>query len=166
MRLFYFLPARARFEIELSLERIELEKITMGFARRRTRAVVTDLAEVVAALALAARQFVNLVHALGQAGGRGGQVVTAPNVSRCRTGASGSSAIRVKLAVPDGGSVHESSGETSAPSQVNFLGMSPPFGKLYWKLRMPSGCSQCNATLATDFTDLHGSNLFVLLRYP
>ena len=31
--------------------------------------------------------------------------------------------------MPAGGSVQESSGDTSAPSQVNFFGMSPPFGK-------------------------------------
>src|SRR5438309_8147377 len=42
-------------------------------------------------------------------------------------GASGSSMIRAKLLVPGGGSVQESGGEVSAPSQVNSLGISPPF---------------------------------------
>src|SRR5208337_378382 len=35
-----------------------------------------------------------------------------------------------KLFVPAGGSVHESCGDTSAPSQVNFFAMSPPWVKL------------------------------------
>src|SRR6266446_8409934 len=46
------------------------------------------------------------------------------------TGASGSSAINVKLCVPGGSAVHISSGETSVPSQVNFVVIFPPFEKL------------------------------------
>lgn len=41
----------AGLEIELGVESIELEEITMGFARRRARTTVADFAEVVAALA-------------------------------------------------------------------------------------------------------------------
>ena len=53
-RLFYFLPAYARFEIQLSFERIDLEKITVRLAGRRTRTVVSDPAEVIPALPFAA----------------------------------------------------------------------------------------------------------------
>jgi hypothetical protein len=35
--------------------------------------------------------------------------------------------IRAKALVPVGGSFQESAGETSAPSQVNFWGIVPPF---------------------------------------
>ena len=45
------------------------------------------------------------------------------------TGASGSSANNAKLFVPAGGSVQASCGETSDPSQVNFVGMLPPLEK-------------------------------------
>src|SRR4029077_1211180 len=38
----------------------------------------------------------------------------------------GSSQTRANAFVPCGGAVHSSAGETSAPSQVCFLGMSPP----------------------------------------
>src|SRR6476646_1066210 len=120
-RLFYFLPASAWFEIQLSLERVELEKIAMRFARRRTRTVVSDPAKVVATLPLAARKFVNPGNALGQTG-RGPWWVEQHPVSP-------GSVRRVRIVsdesegtVPGGGSVQESSGETSAPSQVNFLG--------------------------------------------
>jgi amino acid transporter len=46
------------------------------------------------------------------------------------TGASGSSAMSAKLCVPCGAFVQESAGEISAPSQVNFLAISPLLGKL------------------------------------
>src|SRR5262249_58852522 len=41
-------------------------------------------------------------------------------------GASGSSQTSANAFVPAGGAVHSSAGETSAPSQVCFFGMSPP----------------------------------------
>ena len=46
------------------------------------------------------------------------------------TGASGSSTIIAKHCIPSGGAVHVSVGETSAPSQVNFVGIFSPFEKL------------------------------------
>ena len=85
-RLFDFLPARTRLEIQLSLECVESEKITMRLARRRTGTVVADLAEVVAPLPLAARQFVNLGYAFGQTGDSWLAGRTAPSGSRFRKG--------------------------------------------------------------------------------
>src|ERR1051326_6793584 len=57
-------------------------------------------------------------------------------------GASGSSTSSAKLFVPAGGSVQVSSGETSAPSQVNFLGMALPLGKLGLDMVIDIGCSR------------------------
>ena len=42
------------------------------------------------------------------------------------TGASGSSAMRANDCVPAGASFHCNAGETSAPSQLYFLGIAPP----------------------------------------
>src|SRR5258708_37612577 len=64
-RLFYFLPAYARFEIQLSFERIDPEKITVRLAGRRTRTVVSDPAEVIPAMPLSAGQLVNPGNAIG-----------------------------------------------------------------------------------------------------
>src|SRR4029077_7545330 len=77
-RLFYFLPAYARFEIQLSFERIDLEKIAVRLAGRRTRTVVSDPAEVIPALPLAAGQLVNPGNALGQTRGGRRQVEQNP----------------------------------------------------------------------------------------
>jgi hypothetical protein len=57
-------------------------------------------------------------------------------------------------------------GETSAPSQVNFLGMSPPFSKPV--LEIANAMWAAPGKLATDFTDSHGSNylLCVILENP
>src|SRR5579872_693618 len=56
-------------------------------------------------------------------------------------GASGSSTSRAKLLVPAGGSVQLRCGETSAASQVNFLGMAPPLVKLGLEMVRDIGCS-------------------------
>src|SRR5262249_46729454 len=62
-----------------------------------------------------------------------GSVVVAggiPHTTQCThspDGASGSSQMSANALVPCGGAVHSNGGETSAPSQVCFFGMSPPW---------------------------------------
>src|ERR1039457_1589359 len=47
---FQIVPAGSRFYVKLGFESIQLEKVAVGLARRRTRATITDALEVVLAL--------------------------------------------------------------------------------------------------------------------
>src|ERR1039458_7972099 len=68
---------------------------------------------------------------LGVAAGRSVALAGMFQMSQCvhvPMGASGSSTIRARDCVPAGASSQLSAGERSAPSQVYFFGITPPFG--------------------------------------
>src|SRR5260370_10195822 len=57
---------RARFKVEFCIESIQLEEIAMRLARRRTRAAITDLAEIDPALARSAGKLLLLRDSFGK----------------------------------------------------------------------------------------------------
>jgi hypothetical protein len=143
------------FKLKHSVQSIEFEEIAMGFAGRRAGTAIADLAKVVATLTPTPPDTSSTLltpsgKALAWVGrSKRTQWVQVP------TGAPGSSAINVKLCVPGGGVVHESAGETSEPSQVNFVGIFRPFEKLGLEIANVMGSAPCR--YPTGAPELRGS---------
>src|SRR5712692_4799715 len=69
---------RARFEIRLCIERVELEKITVRLARRGTWAAVANFSEIISPLTRAAWELLLLRHPFGDLACARWQVVQNP----------------------------------------------------------------------------------------
>ncbi len=116
-------------EIQLPVQRIQSEEVAMCLSRWRTRPVVADLAEAVAAVAASRRP-----------SGRSWRRLPAEmcvergtfHNTQCThtpAGASGSSMMMAKLAVLAGAPLQRRAGEMSSPLHVYCLGISAPGAK-------------------------------------
>jgi hypothetical protein len=74
-RMFYVAVACARVERQLAAQGVEFEDVSVRLARRRTRAVIACLAEVVAALARSIRELIFFFGALRKWNARRLQVI-------------------------------------------------------------------------------------------
>ena len=74
-RFFQVLLGRARRQVQADVERIQLEEVTMRFARRRTGASIANFVKIGITLASADGEFTNFRHAFWQICSRRRQVV-------------------------------------------------------------------------------------------
>jgi hypothetical protein len=143
-------PPGAETNLELGVERIEPEEVTMRSmpGRRAWTAPAAD-PKVVAPLGKAPLRLV-------QAAARRADV---PRVNVPR-GASGSSTISASACVPAGTAVQNSAGETSSPSQVWRRGISSP----YPNASLPTANSPTQTSV--DLPEAHGFDADEPRAYP